>query len=125
MSRYFSEREMACNCCGQLPRDGIDQKLYDVLDQIRIMVGKPLYLNSVYRCPIHNAEVGGVPNSQHVLGTAADIDATDIGVDELADICEQALGLFGIEGGVGRYWSQNFCHIDVANDGVRRWTEND
>ena len=125
MSQYFNEEEMKCHCCRQLPENGIDPKLYDVLDQIRIMIGKPLNINCAYRCPKHNAEVGGVLNSQHLFGTAADIDAGDIGVDNLADIVEQVLSFFGIEGGIGKYWSQNFVHCDVAQDGVRRWNEND
>jgi uncharacterized protein YcbK (DUF882 family) len=126
MSQYFSEEEIVCHCCGALPENGIDPKLYDVLDQIRIMVGKPLNVNCGYRCPKHNAEIpGSVPNSQHVLGTAADIDAGGIGVDELAAICEQVLSFFGISGGIGKYWSGKFVHCDVRKDGPARWTEND
>ena len=65
-------------------------------------------LNCAYRCPTHNAEVGGVPNSQHVAGTAADVAVPEgMTVDELADI---AAGIFD---GVGRYYDANFVHCDV------------
>ena len=39
--------------------------------------GKPLKVNSGYRCKALNAAVGGVPTSQHVKGEAADIAAGD------------------------------------------------
>lgn len=45
-----------------------------VLDPIRESWGKPLYINSGYRCPKLNKAVGGVSNSQHLYGEAADID---------------------------------------------------
>lgn len=41
-------------------------------------LGKPIYVNSGYRCPRHNAAVGGVPNSQHMRGEAADIRLAEI-----------------------------------------------
>ena len=34
----------------------------------------PLSVNSIYRTPEHNQEVGGKPNSQHLKGTALDIN---------------------------------------------------
>lgn len=125
MAIYFTDKEMACSCCGTISESGIDTNLYAVLDQIRVIIGKPLYVNSGYRCPKHNEEVGGVPNSQHVLGTAVDIAAPEgVSVDELADTAERVLSFFGIGGGVGRYWSLGFVHIDTRTDGPARWDEN-
>ena len=43
------------------------------LDGIRAKYGKPLYVNSGYRCQKLNRAVGGVSNSQHLKGQAADI----------------------------------------------------
>ena len=44
------------------------------MEQLRSNIGEyPLYINSGYRCPMHNAAVGGFSNSQHKLGNAADI----------------------------------------------------
>ncbi len=37
--------------------------------------GIPFIVNSGYRTPAHNAAVGGVPNSAHLHGWAADISA--------------------------------------------------
>lgn len=46
-----------------------------VLDPLREMYGKPITVNSGYRCPKLNAAVGGAKTSQHMRGEAADITA--------------------------------------------------
>jgi len=43
-----------------------------VLEPIRNHFNKPITVNCIYRCPVLNAKVGGVSNSQHVLGQAVD-----------------------------------------------------
>lgn len=47
--------------------------LIELLDKIRTKWGHPIRVTSGYRCQKLNKLVGGVPNSQHVLGEAADI----------------------------------------------------
>lgn len=44
-----------------------------ILDPLREAWGKPIKVNSGYRCPQLNQEVGGSPSSQHMKGEAADI----------------------------------------------------
>ncbi len=116
MAKYFSRREFACNHCGQEP--GIDVRLQNVLDAIRERVGGPVYLTSAYRCPAHNAAVGGVPNSYHTQGIAADVLVPDgMTVDELAQIAEEC----GADG-IGRYYGQGFVHVDTRGYAAR-WDE--
>jgi zinc D-Ala-D-Ala carboxypeptidase len=44
-----------------------------LLEEVRrIRGGKPIQVTSGYRCPALNAAVGGVPDSAHLLGCAAD-----------------------------------------------------
>ena len=45
----------------------------EVLQPLRDYVGAPVHINSGYRCPELNMTVGGVKNSQHSRGEAADI----------------------------------------------------
>lgn len=45
----------------------------NVLQPLRDHVGAPITIGSGYRCPKLNAAVGGVSNSQHMTGQAADI----------------------------------------------------
>lgn len=48
----------------------------NVLDPLRKAYGKPINVNSGYRCEKLNRLVKGVTNSQHMLGMAADIVGT-------------------------------------------------
>ena len=44
-----------------------------LLDPIRRRYGAPIIVTSGYRCPALNTAVGGVINSHHIVGCAADI----------------------------------------------------
>ena len=46
-----------------------------LLDPIRRRYGAPIIVTSGYRCPALNTAVGGVANSHHIVGCAADIKA--------------------------------------------------
>jgi len=46
-----------------------------LLDSLRAAVGKPLVVSSGYRCPAHDAAVGGSAN--HITGFAVDLSVTD------------------------------------------------
>lgn len=62
------------------------QRLVDtVLDPLRKAYGKPIIVNSGYRCAALNKAVGGASTSQHTTGCAADIDAGSVAANrELA-----------------------------------------
>ena len=83
--KWFNEKEFVCRCCGELPpsiRENIEALVHEVLDPARDRYGKPIIVNSGYRCPKHNKEEGGVANSQHLRGEAADIrPSTNSGTD--------------------------------------------
>lgn len=49
-----------------------------ILDPLRIFYGLPIHISSGFRCPTLNRAVGGVFNSQHLRGEAADIDTGNI-----------------------------------------------
>lgn len=81
--REFESSEVAdakhiCNVITSFEvRDSILALTENVLQPLRDAWGKPLKVNSGYRCKALNAAVGGVPTSQHVKGEAADIAAGD------------------------------------------------
>lgn len=52
----------------------IDSLVRYVLDPLREAWGKPIIVNSGFRCEALNKIVGGAPNSQHKTGEAADIE---------------------------------------------------
>ena len=114
LSEHFSESEFACKHCGK-GADKISPKLIELLEQLRWNIGGyPLHINSGYRCPTHNANVGGVPNSQHVLGTAADVACPpQLTFGQFKWYVDQLPF-----DGIGIYENANFIHVDVRNGGV-------
>lgn len=85
--KYFSLSEFLNSATAK--RLGIDNtptfevvdnlnKLADYLDVIREKVGKPILISSGFRCPVLNKAVGGVFNSQHQKGLAADLICADM-----------------------------------------------
>jgi len=119
-STYFSDEELQCHCCGE-GAEIVSPRLLELLDQLRENIGGPIEISCAYRCPDHNREVGGVPDSQHVLGTAADVQTPNFDwcntPEQLHWFCEQLPF-----DGIGLYdWG---CHVDVREGGVNagiRW----
>jgi hypothetical protein len=66
---HFAAREMACKHCGVLR---IRSELLTALEKWRTLLGRPISIESGYRCPTHNAAVGGARDSMHMTGCAAD-----------------------------------------------------
>lgn len=54
-------------------RAKLEALIVNCLDPIRRIYGRPVIVSSGYRSPALNAAVGGVANSQHTLGEAADL----------------------------------------------------
>lgn len=52
-------------------------------ERIREIIGKPVIINSGYRCPALNKAVGGVSSSQHALAEALDIKVKGKTAEEL------------------------------------------
>ena len=54
-------------------RAKLETLITECLDPIRRIYGRPVVVSSGYRSPALNAAVGGVANSQHTTGEAADL----------------------------------------------------
>ena len=82
LSSHFSLREFLAfsKYPGNIPNlQAIANMAYGcclLLEPARQQVG-PIIINSGYRSPAVNKKVGGVSNSQHLLGQAADIRPSD------------------------------------------------
>lgn len=76
-SDYAEARHMA-NTPGRAEEENLRRLVANVLDPLRELYGRPVYVNSGYRSPMLNTLLGGAPSSQHVLGQAADIRARDL-----------------------------------------------
>lgn len=111
LSPHFTVNEFACH-------DGsdtvlIDDRLVTLLEKIRDRFGKPIHINSAYRTAKYNAKIGGVSNSYHVKGMAADIVVQGIPSKRIAQYAE-TLDC----GGIGWYEGKKFVHIDTRSKRV-------
>lgn len=61
----------------QLEVDGLNPRLALLLDQMREKAETPIFITSGYRKPEHNAAIGGVDDSAHTKGLAADLRCSD------------------------------------------------
>jgi zinc D-Ala-D-Ala carboxypeptidase len=67
----LSRDEFKCKCCGGLV---LDEDFFQMACKAREISATPYIINSGYRCPKHNKEVGS-ETMNHVLGKAMDIQA--------------------------------------------------
>ena len=112
LSANFRRSEFACWCgCGF---DDVDPRLVQRLQHLREQLNAPIVVNSGCRCAEHNESVGGRPQSQHLLGKAADIRVPGRSPAEVKAVAE-SMNLFT---GIGIY--ATFVHLDVG-DVTRRW----
>jgi hypothetical protein len=92
LSENFTLEEMTASETAE--RHGIDntpdndvlmnlRRLALFLEEVRIVVGMPLRINSAYRSPAANKKVGGKPTSQHCKGVAADIKVKGMTPDQV------------------------------------------
>lgn len=90
--RYFkrSDPYIGCSCgrCGGFPAEPAE-KLMRLADAVRSAAGKPMIPTSTVRCKTHNAEVGGVWNSRHLLGHAMDFYIQGLTANQVLAIVRQ------------------------------------
>lgn len=65
--KYFTQFEV----------EGLNSRLALMLDQMRDLAETPIFITCGYRTPEHNAEIGGVEDSEHTRGMAADLRCSD------------------------------------------------
>ena len=122
LSEHFAADELACPCCGACT---VSRRLLTLLEAIRAAWGGPLVVNSGYRCPPHNREVGGEPGSCHTTGEAADIRPADPAeADRLWRMVRELRmqGKLPLLGGLGRYRGRIHVDVRAAPDGhLREW----
>lgn len=83
MGKYFTINELTKSATAQRlhidnnptqeVKDNLNKLIDNVLDPLRELYGKPIIVNSGYRCTKLNKAIGGAKNSQHLVGQASDI----------------------------------------------------
>ena len=73
--KYFKKNEFLCKCgCGE---NSIQESFLAMLDNARDISGIAYKISSGTRCATHNKNIGGVSDSAHISGYAADIVCKD------------------------------------------------
>lgn len=114
---FFDREEFRCQCRGQYC-DGFpvepQEEMVRTVNEIRRRLGVPVQIvdagGSGVRCEMHNRNVGGVANSLHLYGNAADLHSS-ASPEEMGRIAESVMGntgeigvySWGIHVGIGKY----------------------
>lgn len=110
---HFKVKEFACKDGSNLVL--IDEKLANLLENIREHFEKPVHINSAFRTESWNDAVGGSRYSRHLAGEAADIWVKDVKPQDIALYTDSILGKTG-----GIICYTNFVHIDVRKTYYRK-----
>ena len=92
--REFAQKDYQCD------KILIDSELIKVLEDVRTHFEKPVIITSGYRTPEYNTKIGGVKNSQHTKGTAADIKVEMVKASEVQNYLRKK---YPNKYGIGRY----------------------
>lgn len=82
------------------------------LDVVRIKTGAAIVVQSWYRDPETNRRVGGVDNSEHLLGNAVDWHPVGVPIERVREYL-----IRNWKGGLGDYW--DWFHTDLGT--YARW----
>ena len=101
--RYFSIGELCRSNVADLKgipnhpntyqKMNMEKLIRNVLDPLRFKFGKPIYVNSGFRCATLNELIGGARNSQHMDGKAADITSGNKKDNKVIFELAQSMGL--------------------------------
>ena len=83
--KHFTEKELGIEGANAIVKKNMNTLVDKILDHLREKVGA-IRVNSGYRTPAHNKQIGGATNSQHCKGEAVDIFPLEKDIDEVFSI---------------------------------------
>ena len=101
----FSPQEIACRGDAKL---AVDEAAMDKLQALRDRLGVPLIVNSAYRSPEYNRQIGGATRSMHMQAKAFDVRMENQNPALFYETA-RSVGFTGF----GHYVKQGFMHIDT------------
>ena len=125
LTQHFSMEELTCS--DYAVRNGIDntpppdiaanlKTLAEGLEAVRrALGGRPIHVNSGYRCSALNRAIGGATNSLHMRGLAADILCPQFGSP--LDVC-RAIVAAGIVTDQIIHEYGHWCHVAFPASGA-------
>ena len=120
MTKNFTKEEFDCNDGSEMPIN-VYHNMVKVANQLQILrdeLKKPIHINSAYRSEDYNKQIGGVKNSQHIMGRAADIAIKGMTPIEVSKVIERLISNGDmLQGGLGLY--DSFVHYDIRGTKAR------
>ena len=113
-TEHFKEHELECHCgCG---KSEMDFDFMEMLEDLRVWLGKPIILSSAFRCPSYNNKISTTGyNGPHTTGQAVDILVHGV---QAVDVLRAAF-VFGFTGiGLRQKGSLGgrFIHLDSLTE---------
>ncbi|HEY5556681.1 D-Ala-D-Ala carboxypeptidase family metallohydrolase [Acetobacterium sp.] len=110
LTPHFNRQEFKCCCerryCNGFPNE-MHPDLLNHLESVRQNLNTPIIVTSGVRCPTRNQEVGGIPNSKHLIGYAVDCYAPGLSIEALVEAAQRE------NLGVILYQNEGFCHLEI------------
>ena len=120
----ISSQKFACRCgCQKGKKILLDEKFKEVILFLeQRFVGKKIVISSGHRCIIHNANVGGAKNSQHISYPimAADITIKGISARNVYKALDKQFPVCGLGYYLNTKKGSEFIHCD-SRDYTARW----
>jgi uncharacterized protein YcbK (DUF882 family) len=109
LTSNFKKSEFECKCGCEIANQ---------LQYARDFIELPITITNAYRCRSHNKEVGGVSDSQHILGKAADLQVKGLPPKDLYKVLDTLAEYNHVmQGGLGLY--NTFVHYDIRGTKAR------
>ena len=118
----FIKRQEVISCLTVLCRE--------ILEPLRIYLGKSIHINSGYRCPELNKAVGGAidkktgkPTSQHCFGMAADIIVAGMTPKQVCDTIDKLVKMGKIKPYdqlIEEFGANGWCHVSFTTKTTNR-----
>jgi len=121
ITNHFKYSEIACKHCGELIIGELLYRHMSNLESLRMDCGFPFIIDSGHRCQFHNDEVGGKPDSMHLL-FATDVrpqredEDTDATMEAKLHTIGELAEVHGFTG-IGTY--DTFRHLDCRQNKAR------
>lgn len=97
------------NTPGKYELENLNNLVSNILDPLREYLKNPIKITSGYRSYLLNKMVGGVKNSHHLSGKAADIVPINLNFDEFVEKVKEFLK------------DKEFCQCIIEKKGNSRW----
>ena len=119
ITKNFRREEFKCPCCHLAEPH---PELIMRLQEQRTAIGRPIMIESGSRCKVHNKEVGGVFQSQHLPMTGGYSKGVDVSLSSARAMTRLIFNWLKYENGVVIFYPDKYiCHLDNRNDMMKGW----